>query len=156
MSDKQNIDAYSADISVTFKEGAPFKGKVYIQGDGNYAVFHWPDQTNTKETTELAEFETQTKWVTTAKGCVKSNFEEPDPKFAGMVSHKGYKLVSNKCGENIYSSDGIVCTYAVDEQQREIISSIVFQDTRIEFTDVVFAQQDPSRFVPPPDCDATA
>jgi hypothetical protein len=154
MSDKQSLEAYSADISVTFEEQPPFKGKVYIQGDGNHAVFHWPDQTNTIETTELAEFETQTKWVKTAKGCVRSKFTEPDPKFAGMVSHKGYKLVSSECGKNIYLSDGISCTYDVDEQQREAILSIVFQNTRIEFTEVVFAPQDPSRFVPPPDCKA--
>jgi hypothetical protein len=153
MSNCQNIEAYSAHISVTFGETEPFLGTIYVKGDGNHAVFSWPTQANTKETTELAEFKTQTKWVTSKDGCKKSKFADPDPKFVGMVSHEGYELISAENGKNVYSSNGITCTYNVDELRREVISSIVFDDAKIEFTNVKLAPQDPALFDPPRDCD---
>ena len=154
MSEKRTLDAYSADITVQFTKGSPFKGKVYIQGDGNHAVFDWPAQTNTPKTTELAEFETQTKWVTTKDSCVKSKFTTPDPNFVGMVSHEGYTLTSSKHGEHIYTSGDIECAYSVDEQQREVIVSIAFPNAEVKFTNVILEPQDPALFVPPPDCKA--
>ena len=153
MSNNQNIKAYSAHISVTFGNTEPFVGTIYVKGDGNHAVFSWPAQPNTKETTELAEFKTQTKWVTSEDGCKKSKFADPDPKFVGMVSHEGYDLISAENGKNIYSSNGITCTYNVDKPGREVISSIVFDNAKIEFTNVILAPQDPALFDPPRDCD---
>ena len=153
MSNSQNIEAYSAHISVTFVDTEPYVGTIYVQGDGNHAVFSWPAQANTKETTELAEFRTQTKWVTQDDGCKKSKFGGPDPKFVGMVSHEGYELISAENGKNVYSSNGITCTYNIDKLGREVISSIVFDGARIEFTNVTLAPQDPALFDPPCDCD---
>lgn len=152
MPDDQNLDAYSAAIAVRFKGASPFEGRVYIQGDGNHAVFHWPEQPNTPETTELAEFETQTKWVTTAGKCVRSRFSPPDPNFVGMVSHRGYALSSDRGCNRVYKCGDIECIYKLDDQQREVILSITFPDTTVEFTDVLIAPQAGSRFVPPPHC----
>lgn len=146
------IDPYRAKIAVTFDGHEPFVGTVYNQGDGNHAVFSWPDQPMTKATTELAEFDTQTKWVTTADGCVKSKFTDPDPKFVGMVSHEGYERVRGGKERNVYTADGITCTYSIDGRGREVISTIAFQGATIAFTEVVIGPQDPARFVPPADC----
>ena len=155
MSISQHTEAYSAHISVTFGDSEPFVGVVYVQGDGNHAVFSWPAQTNTPKTTELAEFKTQTKWVTNEEGCIKSKFKDPDPKFVGMVSHENYKLVSDKDRKRVYSLDGITCTYNIDGQDREAISSIVFQGAKIAFTKVAIGTQDPSLFKEPSNCKET-
>lgn len=152
MSNKIYLTAFSADISVTFDNYPPFRGKVYVAGDGNHAVFDWPAQENTEKTFELAQFRTQTKWVTNDQGCTKSGFTDPDPKFVGMVSHEGYEFVSNNKTQNVYSNSGITCTYDIDEEGREVISSIVFQGAKIEFSNAVIAPQNPDLFEPPCDC----
>jgi len=149
--DKCKTEAYSAKITVSF-DGAkyPFTGMVYTQGDGNHAVFHWPPQPNTEETTELAEFATQTKWVTKNGKCVKSDFADVDPNFVCMVSHKGYKLVNSAGKKNEYlSSDGIRCTYNLDKKDRQVISSIVFGGARIDFDNVKIEEQEASLFAKP-------
>lgn len=147
-----DLQPYRAGISVTFDGAAPFVGTVYNKGDGNHAVFDWPAQTNTEATTELAEFRTQTKWVTNADGCTRGKFTDPDPKFVGMVSHAGYQRVSSDDRRNVYSADGITCTYDLDDKGRELISSIAFQGAVVDFKDVIIGPQDPSRFEPPGDC----
>ena len=150
-SDKYAIEPYSAKISVSF-DGAeyPFIGLVYNQGDGNHAVFHWPTQPNTEETTELAEFLTQTKWVTKEGKCVRSDFANDDAKFVGMVSHLGYELVSSDGDKNEYrSAEGICCTYLLDEKDRQVVSSIVFEGARIEFDNVKIGEQKASLFTRP-------
>jgi hypothetical protein len=149
--DNYAIEPYSARITVTF-DGAkyPFTGRVYNQGDGSHAVFHWPTQPNTKETTELAEFTTQTKWVTTGGKCVKADFADDDPKFVCMVSHKGYKRVcSDGTKQEYLSPEGVRAIYTIDEKKRLIISSIEFKGGRIEFDDVKIQKQDAALFVKP-------
>lgn len=149
--DKCNTEPYSAKITVTF-DGAdyPFTGMVYNQGDGNHVVFHWPPQPNTEETRELAEFMTQTKWVTKGGKCVESHFADDDQKFVCMVSHKGYKMVKSNRKKNEYlSSDGIRSTYMIDEEGRQVISSIVFEGARIDFDDVKIEVQKATLFTRP-------
>ena len=152
MSKIPSIGPYSADISVTFEGSPPFVGKVYVEGDGNHAVFDWPAQTNTGATIELAEFRTQTKWVTNEKGCIKSKFSDPDPNFVGMVSHAGYECVSSSQGEKVYSCNDVTCTYDCDSAGQEIIRSIAWGNATVEFRNVKTAPQDPSLFKPPSDC----
>lgn len=151
LADKARTEPYSARICVTF-DGAqyPFKGTVYNQGDGDHVLFYWPAQPSTPERTELAEFKTQTKWVTLEGGCTRSPFADPDPKFVGMVSHADYELVhsSDTC-RTFRSSEGIQCRYTVDKKGREVIESIEFKGARIEFQEVRIAPQDASRFAKP-------
>jgi hypothetical protein len=152
MSQPSTLAPYSADISVTFAGYPPYLGKVYVAGDGNRAVFDWPAQENTGKTFELAEFQTQTKWVTNDKGCIKSKFTDPDPCFAGMVSHEDYDCVSNEQGKTVYAAGGVTCTYQIDDAGREVIRSIVFTGASVEFSNVRPGPQDPALFQPPSDC----
>lgn len=148
------LAAYCANITVTFGSRPPFKGKVYAQGDGDHVLFCWPDQPNTKEMTELAEFKTQTKWVTTGGKCDESDFTEPDPNFGGMVSHEGYELISSDGKISQYlSSDGIRCTYNIDQEKRELVSTILFEGAIVEFENVEIGKQEDSLFVKPK-CDS--
>lgn len=148
---KNYTQPYSGAITVTFDgRKHPFTGTVYNQGDGSHAVFEWPFQPSTPETTELAEFATQTKWVTKQGKCVKSGFTGIDPKFVCMVSHAGYEQVSSGSKRNEYlSADGVRCAYLIDEQGREVILSIIFDGTKIEFDNVQIADQEVSRFIKP-------
>ena len=156
MSNNPTIGPYSADISVTFDQYPPFLGKVYVAGDGSHAVFDWPAQANTGKTFELADFGTQTKWVTNEKGCIKSKFADPDPSFLGMVSHGEYQCISSENGQNVYSDGSVTCTYAIDCEGREIIHSIAFKGAIVEFKNVETGPQDPSLFRPPADCKENA
>lgn len=151
VSNKQATEPYSAQICVRF-DGAPhdFNGTVFNQGDGDHVVFYWPSQPATPERTELAEFKTQTKWVILDGDCTRGPFTDPDPKFVAMVSHAGYELIcSDEAGNEYLSPDGIRCKYTIDEQEREVISTIEFKGARIEFSKVEIAEQDRTRFAKP-------